>query len=76
MAKTKSPKNKTIDFDVDQGKKYIDRCLVLNDDISLNLEMLINYLQRNKQRYGCNNRTPFWSKMLRGRFVSSAKRFA
>ena len=42
MAKTKSPKNKTIDFDVDQGKKYIDRCLVLNDDISLNLEMLIN----------------------------------
>ena len=42
MAKIKSTKNKTIDFDVEQGKKYIDRCLVLNDDISVNLETLIN----------------------------------
>lgn len=42
MAKIKSTKNKTIDFDVEQGKKYIDRCLVLNDDISVNLERLIN----------------------------------
>jgi len=42
MAKIKSTKNKTIDFDVEQGKKYIDRCLVLNDDVSVNLETLIN----------------------------------
>jgi site-specific DNA-methyltransferase (adenine-specific) len=27
---------------VEQGKKYIDRCLVLNDDVSVNLETLIN----------------------------------
>ena len=42
MAKLKSPKNKTIDFDMEEGKKYINRCLVLNDDIPLNIETLIN----------------------------------
>ena len=33
--KTKSPKNKTIDFDIKDGKKYLDRCI----SISKKMEM-------------------------------------
>lgn len=32
----KSPKNKTIDFSIENGKTYLDRCITVTSDIELN----------------------------------------
>lgn len=42
MNKIKSSKNKTIDFDVVSGKKYIDRCVRFDDDSNILLNNIIN----------------------------------
>ena len=36
MAKTKSPRNKTIDISLDEGMSYLERCKVINEPVELN----------------------------------------
>ena len=42
MKKEKSPKNKTIDFSAEEGKKYIEKCLRVNGNEKINKRNIIN----------------------------------
>lgn len=42
MKKLKSTKNKTIDFDIDEGKEYLNRCIRFCSNSLVNLEDIIN----------------------------------
>ena len=42
MKKQKSPRNKTIDFELEEGQKYLDKCIQYSDDNDLKLDEIIN----------------------------------
>lgn len=40
--KKKAPRNKTIDFSLEEGKVYADRCLKFEDPVTLSLQQVLN----------------------------------